>query len=193
MFVSIAVHASFLLTSAPRGTSRIDLDAPFGTNKLDVTLLSRDSSTPARPVETEWAPLQPLPPYKPQGARKARLLEFKPVDMVPVEIDESDYLPLSRVTLRPSPLAPIAVPFPSGADAGASRTAKIVVFINEDGSVAKVALAKDQSASPFAIAALKTFEQARYRPALLNQTPVRVRVVIAVEFEDRQATREPLR
>ena len=191
LLVSVAVHAAFLLTSsAPHGTSRIELDAPFGEGRLDVALFSPTVPAPApRAVETKWTPLLPLPQYKPQGARRTPLLEFTPVDIPSQELDESAYLPISRVTLRPSPLRPILVPFPTGAEPAASRTAKVVVFIDEDGSVAKVMLAKDQSPSPFALAALKTFEHARYHPALLNQTPVKVRVTVAVEFEDREARR----
>ena len=194
VLVSVAVHASFLLTSAPRGASRVELDAPFGGGRLDVALFSPTVAVPApSAIESEWTPLAPLPQYKPQGARRTRLLDFAPVEIGSTEIDENAYLPISRVTLRPSPAAPIAVPFPKDVEAAASRTAKVVVFINEDGSVAKVMLAKDQSPSPFALAALKTFEHARYHPALLNQTPVKVRVTIAVEFEDREAKRERAR
>ncbi len=190
LLVSIAVHAAFLLTSPPRGGSHIELGAPFGGRRLDVALFSPVVPVPAPgAIETDWTPLAPLPQYKPQRARRTRLLEFTPVDIASPEIDESAYLPISRVTLRPSPLRPILVPFPTGAEPTASRTAKVVVFIDEDGSVAKVMLAKDQSTSPFALAALETFEHARYHPALLNQMPVKVRVTIVVEFEDREAKR----
>lgn len=190
LLASVVVHAAFLLTSPSRGGSRIELDAPFGGGRLDVALFSPAAATPApSAVESEWTPLPSLPQYEPQGARRTRLLEFAPIDVASPEMDESAYLPISRVTLRPSPLRPILVPFPTGAEPAASRTAKVVVFIDEDGSVAKVMLAKDQSPSPFALAALKTFEHARYHPALLNQTPVKVRVTVAVEFEDREAKR----
>ena len=190
LLVSVAVHAAFLLTSPSRGGSRIELDAPFAGGRLDVALFSPMVPIPVpSAIESEWTTLPSLPQYKPQGARRTRLLEFTPVDVASPEIDESAYLPISRVTLRPSPLRPILVPFPTGPEPAASRTAKVVVFIDEDGSVAKVMLAKDQSPSPFALAALKTFEHARYHPALLNQTPVKVRVTVAVEFEDREAKR----
>jgi outer membrane biosynthesis protein TonB len=192
LLVSLAVHAAFLFPSARHGASRIELDTPFGGGRLDVALFppAAPAAAPSA-VEAEWTPLPALPRYKPQGGRRTRLLEFAPVDVATSAIDESAYLPISRVTLRPSPFAPILVPFPTvaGAEPAASRTAKVVVFIDEDGSVAKVMLAKDQSPSPFALAALKTFEHARYRPALLNETPVKVRVVIAVTFEDREAKR----
>ena len=117
------------------------------------------------------------------------MLDFMPVDPVASEIDENDYLPISRVTLRPVPVTPIAVPYPPGAHGGASTDAKVLLFIDEDGSVAKVALAKDQAATPFAMSAKATFERVRYRPAQLDGKPVKVRVVVAVTFEDRQSKR----
>ena len=190
LLVSMAVHVAFLLPSAPRGASRVELEAPFSGTRLNVTLFSPAAPAWAPNAEAEWTPLPSLPQYKPQDAQRTRLLEFTPVDIAASEIDDSAYLPLSRVTLRPSPLAPILVPFPTDAAPAASRTAKVVVFIDEDGSVAKVMLAKDQSPSPFSLAALKAFEQARYHPALLNRTPVKVRMIVAVEFEDREAKRE---
>jgi hypothetical protein len=190
LLVSISVHAAFLMTSAARGGLRIDPDASFSGARLDATLLPAAIPGPrANALESRWTALEPLPQYEPLGIRRTRLLEFAPANIVSPEIDESVYLPIARVTLRPSPLAPIAVPFPAGVEPAPSRTANVVLFIDEDGSVAKVTLAKDQSPSPFALAALKTFEHARFHPALLNETPVKVRVTIAVMFEDRQAKR----
>ena len=115
------------------------------------------------------------------------MLDFMPADVTATEIDESQYLPISRVTLRPVPATPVAVPYPPGAHGGPSTDAKVVLFIDEDGTVAKVALAKDQEATPFAMSAKATFERVRYRPAQRDGKPVKVRVVIAVTFEDRQA------
>ena len=117
------------------------------------------------------------------------MLDFMPVDPVASAIDENDYLPISRVTLRPVPVTRIAVPYPPGALGGASTDAKVVLFIDEDGSVAKVTLAKDQAATPFAMSAKATFERVRYRPAQLDGKPVKVRLVVAVTFQDRESKR----
>lgn len=185
--VSVALHAMFLLTPGSRGTRQPGLDVPFDTGSMEVRLPALSIVAPARAdVESEWTALQPLPqPH----VHKRRLLDFVPADLEPRRFDESAYLPISRVTLRPSPVTPIAVPYPPGFAAAASRNEKLIVFIDEDGSVAKVAFAGDRLPSPFAIAAKKTFENVRYRPALVGDTPVKARVVVVVTFEDQAAKR----
>src|SRR5690349_6941168 len=185
ILLSIALHASFLWSGsrAPMASSAPGLS--WNAHSVDVRLIGAPDATPEHAsVESEWKPLQPLPV---QHARHARMLDFVPVDLPRTEIDESAYLPISRVTLRPTPATTIAVPYPAGVDAAASTEARIVLFIDEDGGVAKVALAKDQAPTPFALSAIATFERVRYRPALLDGKPVKVRVVVAVTFEDRQA------
>ena len=184
VLLSIALHASFLLSGPRAPTSRFALEAPFDRGSVDVRLAGTSVATPRQAsVESGWTSLQPLPA---QPVRRARMLDFLPVDLPPAELDESAYLPIARVTLRPVPATPIAVAYPAGVDAAASTEARIVLFIDEDGSVAKVALAKDQAPTPFALSAKATFERVHYRPAQLDGKPVKVRVAIAVTFEDRQ-------
>lgn len=187
ILASVALHALFLLTSGSRGADESAGDA-VGARTVEVRLVDPTNPAPRVRVESEWTPLQPLPKES-EGSRHPRMLDFLPPNTASREIDESAYLPLSRVTLRPSPMAPIAVPYPAGVSAAASTAAKVVVYIDEDGTVAKVALAKDQPASAFALAAKSSFESARYHPALLDGTPVKVRLVVMVTFEDRQAKR----
>ena len=183
--LSMALHASILM-SGPRATRQATA-LPGASNVVEVRLIgipAADSPRQDVRAEAEWKPLQPLPE---QQMRRTRMLDFMPLDSVAAEINESDYLPISRVTLRPVPITPIAVPYPPGARGGASTDAKVVLFIDDDGRVAKVALAKDQVATPFAMSAKATFERVRYRPAQLDGKPVKVRVVVAVTFEDRQS------
>jgi hypothetical protein len=182
---SVALHAIFLLTPGSRGTRQPGLDTAFGSGPLEVRLsVSSIPATRRAVVESEWTPLQTLPQ---PSMRKPRLLDLIPADIESSWFDESAYLPISRLTLRPSPVTPVAVPYPLGVAAVASRTEKVVVFIDEDGTVAKVAFAGDQAPSPFASAAKKTFENVRFTPALVDGTPVKARIVIVVTFEDRAA------
>jgi hypothetical protein len=183
--VSVVLHAMFLLTPGSRGTRQPGLDVPFDAGSMEVRLPALSIPLPARAsVESEWTPLRPLPQPR---IHKPRLLGFAPPDLEPRRFDESAYLPISRLTLRPSPVTPVAVPYPLGVAAVASRTEKIVVFIDEDGTVAKVAFIGDHAPSPFAFAAKKTFERVRFRPALVGGTPVKARLVVVVTFEDRAA------
>ena len=185
--LSMALHASILMSGprAPRESAAL----PGVSNVVEVRLIGMPAAdSPRQDVrsEAEWKALQPFPL---QQTRGTRMLDFVPVETVVAEIDENDYLPISRVTLRPVPVTPIAVPYPPGARGGASTEAKVVLFIDEDGGVAKVALAKDQAATPFAMSAKATFERVRYRPAQLDGKPVKVRVIVAVTFEDRDSKR----
>lgn len=187
--LSIALHGS-LLMSGPRVPRQPTALPDVSSTAVEVRLVGMPAADLPRQnvrAEGEWKPLQPLPFQ--QSRRPPSMLDFVPVDSVPSEIDENDYLPISRVTLRPVPVTRIAVPYPPGARGGASTDAKVVLFIDEDGSVAKVALAKDQAATPFAISAKATFARVRYRPAQLDGKPVKVRVVVAVTFEDRESKR----
>jgi hypothetical protein len=180
---SAALHAIFLLTPGSSEMRQPGLDRSFDT--IEVRLSASSIPATARPgVESEWTPLQPLPQ---PSMRKPRLLDLIPADIDSSRFDESAYLPISRLTLRPSPVTPVAVPYPLGVAAVASRTEKIVVFIDEDGTVAKVAFIGDHAPSPFAFAAKKTFERVRFRPALVGGTPVKARLVVVVTFEDRAA------
>jgi hypothetical protein len=188
ILASVALHGLFLLTSGSRGANESAGDAALGASTVEVRLVDPTNPASRVRVESEWTPLQPLP-KEVEGSRHPRMLDFLPANTLSREIDESAYLPLSRVTLRPSPMAPIAVPYPAGVSTAASTAAKVVVYIDEDGTVARVALAKDQPASAFALAAKSSFEKARYHPALLDGTPVKVRLIVMVTFEDRQAKR----
>ena len=186
--LSLALHGTLVLT-APRTTGESPLGPSSFPRPLAVQLVAIPGSDamPSRtPVESEWTELQPLPVPR---HRPMRMLEFVPIDPLPADIDESAYLPISRVTLRPIPVTPIAVPYPTGVEVSPSTEAKIVLFIDEDGGVAKVMFAKDQAPTPFAMSAKATFERVRYRSALLDGRAVKVRMVVAVTFEDREAKR----
>jgi hypothetical protein len=184
ILLSIALHASFLL-SRPAGMSVAALSQVSDGAPTVMRLLDGEIGRSRPPnIESEWKPLEPLAL---QRLRKPRMVEFVPINLPPAQFDEDLYLPVSRVTLRPSPRARVAVPYPPGVAVAGSASAKVVVFIDDDGSVAKVDLAKDQAATPFAMAAKTTFEHLRYRPALLDGKPVKVRVIVEVTFEDREA------
>jgi len=186
ILLSIALHATFLL-SHPGTASRSPYEASLqrARESLPIEVRLRSGELPrAQTVESEWKPLQPLAR---QNARRQQMMKFVPFELRDDEFDESAYLPTSQVTLRPSPATPVAVPYPDNTQVVPATSAKVLVFIDEDGTVAKVRLAKDQAPTPFALSAKATFEHVRYHPALIDRTPVKVRVVVVVTFEDRQA------
>src|SRR5690349_10592037 len=123
--LSMALHASILM-SGPHAARQATAMPGISGAAVEVHLMGVPASDSPRQdlhAEAEWKPLQPLPA---QRGRKASMLDFMPLDPVASEIDENDYLPISRVTLRPVPVTPIAVPYPPGAHGGASTDAKIV-------------------------------------------------------------------
>src|SRR5690242_15549896 len=123
--LSMALHASILM-SGPRVARQATAMPGVSGAAVEVHLIGVPASDSPRQdvhAEAEWKPLQPLPA---QRVRRTSMLDFMPADVTATEIDESQYLPISRVTLRPVPATPVAVPYPQGAHGGASTDAKVV-------------------------------------------------------------------
>ena len=136
-------------------------------------------------VETQWRSLDPIAQPNIRARRYPAMLEFRPVDLPPRAFDEKAYRALSSVTLAPTPISPVAVPYPEGMAIGGAVTARLTLYIDEDGNVAKLIAGDAQVPDAFVQAAKDAFAPAKFRPAEIDGTPVKVRMVIDVEFEDR--------
>ena len=120
-----------------------------------------------------------------QLQRYPAMLEFRPVDLPPRPFDEHAYAVLGAVTRPPSPIQPVAVPYPENTPVRGTVTARLTLFIDEHGNVARVIVARSELPDAFVQAARDAFEPAKFRPGEVDGTPVKVRMVIDVEFEDR--------
>ena len=185
--ISIGLHAAFLLVARVSNFNESS-SSVLGSGGVHVRLMAAEPVVlaPVAPSEPSLRPLQPISkrswrsssPYPP-------MLEFRPVDIPPRAFDESPFLPLAKLTLPPSPLANVAIPYPEGTAVTGSVTARLTLFIDEEGNVARVVVGSTELPDAFVQAAKDAFEPAKFRPGLIDDTAVKVRMVVDVEFEDR--------
>ena len=134
--------------------------------------------------ESQWRALPPIAPRSVRSRQYPAMLEFRPVDLPPRAFDEQAYRALSAVTLAPTPIRPVAVPYPEGIAVAGTVTTRLTLFIDEDGNVAKLIAGDSQVPDTFVQAAKDAFEPAKFRPGTLNGESVKAKMVIDVEFED---------
>jgi hypothetical protein len=137
-------------------------------------------------LESAWQPLQPMAQRTLRTSRPyPSMLEFRPVDIPPRAFDERPYLPLSKLTQPPTPIRPVAVPYPEGMAVNGTVTARLTLFIDEQGNVARVIVGSTELPDAFVQSARDAFEPAKFLPGKIDGEPVKAKMVIDVEFEDR--------
>lgn len=102
--------------------------------------------------------------------------------------NEAQYATASQLSVRPSPLGEIRVPSPDKATAREVVTTKVTLFIDANGSVAKVAFDDAALSRPFRDAVQSAFGKAHFKPGQINGRPVKARMRIEVTFEPRVET-----
>jgi hypothetical protein len=176
---SLALHLVLLATSGPQATPG---GSPFdGAADLRIALV--DAFTPSDSV----APTaEPLPKLEAGGLAPMRgypkLLKFSPVDLPPRKFDESLYQPLSALTVPPTAASEISVSYPSD-PSGGLLIAALTLFIDEDGTVAKVRAEAPHAPADYEKAAITAFSNARFKPGKVGPSAVKTRMVIRVAFE----------
>jgi hypothetical protein len=177
---SLALHVVVLATSGPQGSSGA---SPFdGSADLRIALV--DAFTPSGESVVPMA--DPLPKLEAGGLAPTRgypkLLKFSPVDLPPRKFDESLYRPLSVLTVPPSAASEISVSYPSD-PRGGLLVAALTLFIDEDGSVAKVRAEAPHAPADYEKAAIAAFSHARFKPGMAGPSAVKTRMVIRVAFD----------
>jgi len=102
---------------------------------------------------------------------------------VPPAFDEAQYAPSARLSVRPSAVDEISVPYPEGVDRRGVAKALLTLFIDEDGVVAKVKVDDSDLPPPFQESAKNAFAQARFHPGQIDDRSVKSRMRIEVTFE----------
>jgi len=87
--------------------------------------------------------------------------------------------------MRPTPIKGIFVPYPDAARRNGRMSARLVLLIDEDGTVVKVTSNDPQLPAIFAESAISAFAHARFHPGRIADTAVKTRLVVDVEFEER--------
>ena len=177
---SLALHLVLLATSGPQGPSG---GSPFdGSADLRIALVnaftpSADSVAPTAEAlpKLEAGGLAPMRGYP-------KLLQFVPVDLPPRKFDESLYQPLSALSVPPTAASEISVSYPSD-PRGGLLVAALTLFIDEDGTVAKVRAEAPHAPADYEKAAIAAFSDARFKPGMAGPSAVKTRMVIRVAFE----------
>ena len=176
---SLALHLVLLATSGSQETSG---GSPFaGSMDLRVALVdaflpSPDSVSTNGPLpKLEAGDLKPMRGYP-------KLLKFSPVDLPPRKFDESLYHPLSALTTPPTAASEISVSYPSD-PRGGLLVAALTLFIDEDGTVAKVRAEAPHAPASYEKAAIEAFSNARFKPGMARSSAVKTRMVIRVAFD----------
>ena len=98
------------------------------------------------------------------------------------EAGYEDYLPRSKLSAAPRPLADVQVPFPEEVTGLVDLRVNVTLFVDEQGTVRHVRLDSADVAPAFALAILDTFLNARFKPGEVMNVPVRSQVRLEIEF-----------
>lgn len=105
------------------------------------------------------------------------LQEYLPLNSQP------EYFPASELQLRPSPEAPVILPFPDAPLGKQKATAILLLYISAEGTVDRVEIDESELPAEFEKVAIDTFLQAKMRPGIKDGSAVPARMKIEVEFE----------
>lgn len=178
--LSLVVHAALLL--AARG-GHAAAGSAWGSPRLDVALVSAPSddtpptvAQPVMPTRLDLSTAKPIRDYP-------KLLPFSPIAPPPPRFDELAYRPLSKVTVPPTAAKEIVIDYPQAATGAELMVASLTLFIDEDGTVAKVRVEEPRAPHAYEAAAVEAFANARFRPGMAGPEAVKTRMVIRVAFE----------
>lgn len=183
--VSIVVHALLIVVIAGGETG----PALAGIRLQGMSVHLGDASVSSSRQQSEDA-LAQAPEMRTMPTRKPKypaLLTLAAVDIPSPGPDPSTYLPSSQVTQRATPLQEVEIPYPDTFHAPGRLTAKLMLFIDENGVVTKVGAAEPRLPQPFEEAATRAFEKARFNPAMVKGQPVKSRMLVQVVFDDAHA------
>lgn len=106
----------------------------------------------------------------------------------PDQFVDKAFLPRSSLTAVPYPQRPVLVPYPVfDSDEGHYLT-ELSLFIDEEGWVQRVDIARQDLPSPLTSAIRQTFMAARFEPGEVDGRPVRSQIRIEVSFESSPLT-----
>lgn len=183
--VSIVVHALLIVAIAggETGPARAGIRSQGMSVRLEGASVS-SSTQQSEDTLAQATELRTMPTRKPNYPA---LMTLAAVDIPTPGPDPSTYLPSSEVTQRATPLEEVEIPYPDTFHAPGRLTAKLMLFIDENGVVAKVGAAEPRLPQPFEEAATRAFEKARFSPAMVNGRPVKSRMLVQVVFDDARA------
>ena len=175
--VSLGMHGMFLVTAPAASTWHSG--APFGT------MIDGRLAAAAEPMQLPAA--QPahdpsnVPAATPQPTGK-RVRAPRPASQSSGPFAEAHYAKAGALSVRPSPIGEISVPSPDRAAVQGVVTTKLTLFIDENGTVAKLTFDDPKLSRPFREAAQSAFAKARFNPGRIGDRPVKSRMRIELTF-----------
>ena len=174
--ISMAVHAIAFLPGTPRASPEERLD---GGHALNVALAA--ATTRVSVAEPVLEPMR-METLKQRPPKYAAMLPLPSLAISTPDEDESSYLPRKRLTVPPSALQEIDVPYPPKAERSDPVAIRLLLFINADGSVANARVITPFVPTQFSYAARQAFLAAAFRPGEVDGVPVKSRMVVEVSF-----------
>jgi hypothetical protein len=177
--VSVLMHAA-MLTMSDNGTGTATQTGVV--EAFVVQLGSAVMTTGAVPL-TQPVPAQNLPQLDSRRSPPPAMLPPPTAGFSVAHFDESAYLPGKLLTVRPTAARYISVPYPLHVKPEGTWKAKLLIFIDEDGTVAKLRVENLELPDPFAQAAINAFGRATFHPGKVGDKPVKARLLVEVEFD----------
>ena len=94
------------------------------------------------------------------------------------------YFTSRELDSRPEPLQQVDPEFPLSVDPGVRGSVVVRLLLDTDGKVEKIIPIRSEPSGVFDETVIKAFTNARYTPGMIRGKPVKVQMVLEVEFEN---------
>ena len=176
--ISLAMHVG-MLASVPYSR---DGSGPAHSSASDVITATLISTLPTSAIEQSFVAPERLNPIKSRFPRAPQLEPMLKGARMPPVFDESAYFRASQLTVRPSAAEYIEVPYPKEVARQGSLRITLAIFIDEDGTVARIEVSGRRLPVAFEDAALAAFGRAHFKPGRIGDKVVKSRLLVEVEF-----------
>lgn len=189
---SLFLHAAFLYAMAQSAGFSLQLPSQENWPSLQVWLQPANASLPLLPerigsANEQLSVIQGTLPGTgqelPVSAGSGVEGEAAPHKAPLLPVPDTGYLPARELDSRPSPVAPLILPFPEAPLGGSRATAVLLLYIGSDGNVDRVEIEASDLPAEFELAAVETFRLARMQPGMKDGKSVRALMKIMVEYE----------
>ena len=191
--ISIALHLAVLLRAPIAAIWPAGMAARGPV--IDVRLAPSRPPVEAATAESKVEPqvVVPVPTKTPEPQRttapRSESIGTPAAVPVPLEFDDAQYAASGTLSVRPTPMGEISVPYPKDtSDRGISKTS-LTLFIDEHGAVVRVRVDDSELPPQFGEAAKNAFAKARFHPGQVGDYPVKSRMRVEVIFESNPTPR----
>jgi hypothetical protein len=205
LLVVVCAHWALLSAPAPQATALVTASAPGGVRSVQVRHIAAAAPRDADPVATpapqarkaigdaarvpagEGPGPQSIPSVSPLPDALEQVATEVEAPSTAARLDPyAGYLPRSMLTVAPRALTPVVIDYPRFDGEADFYSGEFDLFIDDDGRVARVAVATPDLPGILGNAVHEAFLSARFVPGELEGRPVRARIRIEVTFDSRK-------